>query len=438
MADLALAPTLKIATAPVSTPPKTRADGSPSRFDEAMARTTPKPVAKPAPAPAEQEHAASGDSAAAQADAKPDQSADTTDAAVDPAVSGDGDTALDPNLAAMLAMLLPARPQPVAQPQAQAAGAPSAPAPAPVNVATPQVVMPQPGTPQAQAATPTDPAKLAAAQAALAAFKGVAPDDATDGAAPTTTIAALPTTEAGKPASTTQTTQPIKAEPTQPTAPKHDGASPDGESPMRGRKPDPKPAIAAPDAATAQIAPRDIGTLGATTTDASQAANLAAAPADLAFSNAVANAKNDQWLDQLAHDIARTGGSQSQLSFRLDPSNIGAMAVHIAQDADGASVRMTAESDRTRQILTDAQPRLAAEARAQGLTLRETSVDVGSQNGGSGGSAHARAQAQLAGQDGQGRQQQRPSSPDDKTFARTQPRERADARQADDAGARYA
>jgi flagellar hook-length control protein FliK len=72
---------------------------------------------------------------------------------------------------------------------------------------------------------------------------------------------------------------------------------------------------------------------------------------------------------------------------------------------------MSADTEAARAMLADAQPRLAAEAKAQGLTLRETSVDVG--GSGAGGSQHHQQASASAGfaQDQSGRESRR-----DQTF----------------------
>ena len=41
-------------------------------------------------------------------------------------------------------------------------------------------------------------------------------------------------------------------------------------------------------------------------------------------------------------------------------------------------MRLTVETEAARQLLTDAQPRLAAEARAQGVRIAETHVEMSS------------------------------------------------------------
>ena len=87
-----------------------------------------------------------------------------------------------------------------------------------------------------------------------------------------------------------------------------------------------------------------------------------------------------QWLDQLARDIATTAGADGKLSFHLNPEHLGSLTVEVTRGAEGASVRLTADTDAARTILIDAQPKLAAEARAQGVKIAETHVDLGGQN----------------------------------------------------------
>jgi flagellar hook-length control protein FliK len=87
---------------------------------------------------------------------------------------------------------------------------------------------------------------------------------------------------------------------------------------------------------------------------------------------------DNQWLDRLARDIARAGASDEPLRFRLHPQTLGHLQVELTQSERGATVRLTVETEAARNILVDAQPRLAAEARAQGVRLAGTEVDLGS------------------------------------------------------------
>ena len=118
---------------------------------------------------------------------------------------------------------------------------------------------------------------------------------------------------------------------------------------------------------------------------------------DTAIHRELSMAHDGQWLDTLARDIAAAAGKDGQMSFRLDPRHLGSLTVHISHSQDGASIRMSADTEAARQMLSDAQPRLAAEARAQGLHLRETSVDLGgsgAHQSGQQGAASAFAQGQ--------------------------------------------
>jgi len=86
-------------------------------------------------------------------------------------------------------------------------------------------------------------------------------------------------------------------------------------------------------------------------------------------------AKDGAWLDNLAKDIA-DAGSGGDLQFKLAPENLGALSVAISQKDDGASIRLTADNQQTRDILVDAQPKLIEAARAHGLKVSDTQVDV--------------------------------------------------------------
>jgi flagellar hook-length control protein FliK len=87
--------------------------------------------------------------------------------------------------------------------------------------------------------------------------------------------------------------------------------------------------------------------------------------------------KEGEWLDRLARDITATAGRDGLLKFKLHPETLGSLHVEVARGADGTSLRFTAESEAARALIADAQPRLLAEARAQGLRLAETHVDLG-------------------------------------------------------------
>ena len=88
-------------------------------------------------------------------------------------------------------------------------------------------------------------------------------------------------------------------------------------------------------------------------------------------------AHQSEWLDQLAGEIARTAGKSGILRFRLHPESLGRLHVELSQGAAGASIRLTADTETARAIIADAQPRLVAEARAQGVRIAETHVGLG-------------------------------------------------------------
>jgi flagellar hook-length control protein FliK len=83
-----------------------------------------------------------------------------------------------------------------------------------------------------------------------------------------------------------------------------------------------------------------------------------------------------EWLDRLARDIAQASGDDGAIRFRLHPQTLGQLRVEVMQGEQGASVRITADSEQARNIIADAQPRLVAEARAQGVRIAETHVDL--------------------------------------------------------------
>jgi len=106
--------------------------------------------------------------------------------------------------------------------------------------------------------------------------------------------------------------------------------------------------------------------------------------ADRVMTHQLDLARDSAWLDRLARDIATSADGDAPMRFKLHPEMLGQMRVELSQGDRGTSVRLTVESETTRGIVADAQPRLVAEARAQGVRIAETHVDLA---GGSGGQA---------------------------------------------------
>lgn len=103
-------------------------------------------------------------------------------------------------------------------------------------------------------------------------------------------------------------------------------------------------------------------------------------PSEFAIEQQLDMSAEGEWLDSLAKDIARTAGEGGTLRFKLNPENLGSLRVEITPHANGSAVRLIADSDAARAIIADAQPRLVAEARANGVRIAETHVDLGGQN----------------------------------------------------------
>ncbi len=99
-------------------------------------------------------------------------------------------------------------------------------------------------------------------------------------------------------------------------------------------------------------------------------------PAEQAVDRALDLAKDSEWLDQLARDIAGAGERDGTLRFRLNPNTLGQMRIELSQTEQGTAVRMSVETEAARTILADAQSRLVTEARAQGVRIAETNVDL--------------------------------------------------------------
>ena len=112
---------------------------------------------------------------------------------------------------------------------------------------------------------------------------------------------------------------------------------------------------------------------------ANAAAPQAAPASDAAITRELDLAHDSEWLDRLARDIARTGANDGPMRFKLHPQTLGHLQVELSQGDHGTSVRLTVETEAARTILADAQPRLMAEARAQGVRISESNIDLAGQ-----------------------------------------------------------
>ena len=162
----------------------------------------------------------------------------------------------------------------------------------------------------------------------------------------------------------------------------------------------PAAASAAP---TVTLAPPPVAVASGDATLATAGSAPAAAPVEVAIQHHLIVAHDGAWLDRLARDIAASADKDARMRFQLNPERLGSLHVEIAHTAGGASVRFSADSEAARALIADAQPRLVAEARAQGMKIADTQVDLSGQNSGGpsqGGAANpfAQQQRQQAGQ----------------------------------------
>jgi len=392
MTDLALATTtvanpLSLLTAPAATP-SPDVGGDPfaaliatltTTAPVAVAAPVAAPIALPTPVPAMPTIAPppqtaitlpmpKGDSEGAS-----DQSGDD-----DPEDTPDTTTTTTPDLPPMMAALLAVAPLPVAPPKATAPE-PTQPT-AQIITLQPKVAQTAPEAPQPARPDVPEAPKDAAKQAAFAAVAQLMAAPQQKAAADTPVALALPTD-----AEPTEATPPA-ANDTQPPAPTNLPAKTvktarrdlptEATTPVRERSTADDRRDALPvrlKLVTAHTPQQAADTALRTTTALSDPAPAALPPTDTAIARTLSVAQDGQWLDSLTKDIAATA-SGTTLQFRLDPAHLGSLTVQIEHGSDGATVRLHSDNAETRTMLTDAQPRLAAEARAQGLTLKETSV----------------------------------------------------------------
>lgn len=97
---------------------------------------------------------------------------------------------------------------------------------------------------------------------------------------------------------------------------------------------------------------------------------------DQAVDRALDLARDGEWLDRLARDISSSADRDGTLRFRLNPQALGQLRVELSQGEHGTNIRMSVDTEAARTILADAQSRLVSEARAQGVRIGETQVDL--------------------------------------------------------------
>jgi flagellar hook-length control protein FliK len=105
-----------------------------------------------------------------------------------------------------------------------------------------------------------------------------------------------------------------------------------------------------------------------TLAEALAARTLAARTLDLA--------RDGAWVEQLARDIGRAAAGDGVMRLRLTPETLGELRIEISQSERGLGLRLTTTSEQAQAALAEAQPRLLAEARAQGLRVADAQVDL--------------------------------------------------------------
>ena len=80
-------------------------------------------------------------------------------------------------------------------------------------------------------------------------------------------------------------------------------------------------------------------------------------------------------------EMLRDEANANDTRIRLVPDALGGVDVSLRKDGDTLHVHFTADTQATRQLLTDAQPRLVELADARGVKLGQTSVDTGTGGG---------------------------------------------------------
>lgn len=109
---------------------------------------------------------------------------------------------------------------------------------------------------------------------------------------------------------------------------------------------------------------------------------VSASPAEIRAPIAAPSAldtRQDDWPQRLIDraEAARDAQNAADTRIRLVPETLGKIDVTLRQEGTTLHVHFQADVPATRDLLADAQPRLAAAAEARGLRLGDASVDTG-------------------------------------------------------------
>lgn len=108
--------------------------------------------------------------------------------------------------------------------------------------------------------------------------------------------------------------------------------------------------------------------------DIQGAATLAAAKAAPVIERTLDTTSDDQWIAQLAADIAATKSDNGGISFRLMPRHLGRLDVSMLSGDDGVSLKLDTQHEATATIVNAAQPRLVEDLRQQGVRVAGAEV----------------------------------------------------------------
>lgn len=113
-----------------------------------------------------------------------------------------------------------------------------------------------------------------------------------------------------------------------------------------------------------------------------------------------------QWIDRMAREIADISAGTGRATFTLNPENLGRLQVDILQRADGADVRLIADTDEAAAALSQGRQQLQQDARLQAVRIHDVQVERAPVERGQPDSAGLFARGQAMGQEMAGQQGQ--------------------------------
>lgn len=101
----------------------------------------------------------------------------------------------------------------------------------------------------------------------------------------------------------------------------------------------------------------------------SSATSTASFPVEIVQTRIIDTTSGDQWIAEVAREIAAMQRDDGTLSFRLLPAHLGRVDVTMQNGSEGIAIRIAAENEAAASLMAAAQPKLVEELRQGGVRI---------------------------------------------------------------------